>query len=85
MADNWRKSGLLGKDTRWRDADTAVTVLARCNGLRKIYKKNYPLRLVISTVNTPNRFSEQTFDMKLKASYQGHIILLKIVGNFKIL
>ena len=28
MADNWRKKGLLGKDTRWRDIDTTNTVLA---------------------------------------------------------
>ena len=35
MADNWRKKGLLGKDTRWRDIDTTNTVLARCYGLKK--------------------------------------------------
>ena len=29
MADNWRKRGLLEKDTRWRDIDTTNTVLAR--------------------------------------------------------
>ena len=28
MADNWRKKGILGKDTRWRDIDTTNTVLA---------------------------------------------------------
>ena len=57
MADNWRKRGLLGKDTRWRDIDTTNTVLARCYGLRIIHKENYPLRLVISTINTSTRFS----------------------------
>ena len=51
MADNWRKKGLLGKDTIWRDIDTTNTVLARCYGLRKIHKENYPLRLVVSTIN----------------------------------
>ena len=39
MADNWKKKGLLGKDTRWRDIDTTNTVLARCYGLRKIHKQ----------------------------------------------
>ena len=37
MADNWRKRGMLQKDTRWRDIDTMNTVLATCYGLRKIY------------------------------------------------
>ena len=67
-ADNWRKKGLLGEDTRWRDIDTMNTVLTRCNGLRKIHKENYPLRLVISTINTPTRFLEQNFNMILKNS-----------------
>ena len=50
IADNWRKRGLLGKDTRWRDIDTTNIALARWYGLRKIHKENYPLRLVISTI-----------------------------------
>ena len=57
--DDWRKRGPLGKDTRRRDIDTTNTVLARCYGLRKIHKENYPLRLIISTINTPTRFLEQ--------------------------
>ena len=68
MADNWRKRGLLGEDTRWRDIDTTNTVLARCYGLRKIHKENYPLRLVVSTINTPTRFLEQNFNTTLKNS-----------------
>ena len=82
MADNWRKKGLLGKDTRWKDIDTTNTVLARCYGLRKIHKENYPLRLVVSTINTPTRFLEQNFNM-IQIHYQSRIIQLKIVGNFK--
>ena len=27
MADNWRKTGLLGEDTRWRDIDTTNTIV----------------------------------------------------------
>ena len=50
MVDNWRKKGLLRKDTRWRDIDTTNTVLARCYGLRTIHKENYPLRLVFFVV-----------------------------------
>ena len=68
MADNWRKKGLLGKDTRWRDIDTTNTVLAKCYGLRKIHKENYPLRLVISTINSPTRFIGQNFNMILNNS-----------------
>ena len=68
MADNWRKRGLLGKDTRWRDIDTTNIVLARCYGMIKIHKDNYPLRLVISTINTPTRFLEQNFNIILKNS-----------------
>ena len=56
IMDNWRKKGLLGKDTIWRDIDTSNTVLARCYGLRKFHKENYPLRLVISIINTATRF-----------------------------
>ena len=50
---------------------------------KKIHKENYPLRLVISIINTPTRFYEQNFNMILKIHYQSQIILLKIVGNFK--
>ena len=42
--------------------------MARCYGLGKIYKKNYPLRAVISTNNTPTRILEQDFNMILKNS-----------------
>ena len=55
MADNWKKKGLLGKDTRWRDIDTTNTVFARCYGLKKNHKENYPLRLVVSTINTSSQ------------------------------
>ena len=68
MADNWRKKGLLGKDTRWRDIDTTNTVLARRYGLKKIHKENYPLRLVVSTINTPTRFLDQNFNIIVKNS-----------------
>ena len=68
MVDNWRKKGLLGKDTRWRDIDTTNTVLARCYGLRKIQKEKYSLRLVVWTINTPTRFLEKNFNMILKNS-----------------
>ena len=68
MADNWRKRGLLGEDTRWRDIDTTNTVLARCYGLRKIHEENYPLRLDVSTINTPTRFLEQNFYTIVKNS-----------------
>ena len=68
MADNWRKKGLFGKDTIWRDIDTPITVSARCYGLRKIHKENYPLRLVVSIINTPTRFKKKNFNMILKNS-----------------
>lgn len=68
MLDNWRKKGLLGKDIRWKDIDTTNTVLARCYGLRKIHKENYPLRLVISTINSPTKFLEKNFNLILKDS-----------------
>ena len=58
----------MGKDTRWKDIDTTNTLLARCNGLRKIYKESYPLKQVVSTINTPTRFLKQNFNMILKNS-----------------
>ena len=39
MADNWRKRGILGKVTRWRDVETKNTVLAE----EKLVKKTIPL------------------------------------------
>ena len=83
MADNWRKRGLLGKDTRRRDIDTTNTVLARCYGLRKIHKENYPLRLVISTINTPTRFLEldilsKSLNFFLTSSETGNSIYLRL-------
>ena len=68
MVDNWRKKGLLGKDTRWRDIYTTNTVLARCYGLRQIHKENYPLRLFVSTINTTTRFLEENFNLILENS-----------------
>ena len=56
MSDNWRRRGLLGEDTGWNDVDAINTVLPRCFVLIKIHKENYPLRLVISTINTPTKF-----------------------------
>ena len=58
----------MGKDTRWRDIDTTNTVLARCYGLRKVHKENYPLRLDVLTINTPTRFLEENFNMILQNS-----------------
>ena len=63
MTGHWRKRGLLGKDTRGTDVDTTNSVLVRYYGLRKIHKKTYPLRLVISTINTPTRLLEQNFNI----------------------
>ena len=72
MADNWRNFR-WGKYTRWRDVDTTNTFLARCYGLRKIDKENYPLRLVISAIiantitqysYTPTRFLERNTKQK---------------------
>lgn len=68
MLDNWRKKGLLGKDIRWTDINTEDTVLARCYGLRKIHKDGCPLRIVISTINTPTKFLEQNFNLILRDS-----------------
>ena len=42
--------------------------MTRCYGLRKIHKENYPLRLVVSTINTPTRILEENFNMILKNS-----------------
>ena len=39
-----------------------------CYGIRKIHNENYPLRLVISIINTPTRFLEPNFNMILKES-----------------
>ena len=68
IADNWRRKGPLGKDIRLRDIDTTNSVLARCYGLRKIHKENYPLRLVVSTINTPTRLLEQNLNIILENS-----------------
>ena len=46
---------------------TTNTVLARCYGLRKIHKEDYSLRLVISTINIPNRFLEHNRWIKVKS------------------
>ena len=66
MAENWKKKGLLEKDTRWGDVDTTNTVFAGCYNLKKIHKENYPLRLFNSTNNTPTRSLEQNLNMTQK-------------------
>ena len=58
---------------------------ARCSGIIRISKENYSLRLVISTINNPTTFLEQNSNILIKIRYQSQIILLKIVGNFKII
>ena len=83
MADNWRRKGLLGKNTGWRDIVTTNTVMARCYGLRKIHKGNNLLRVVISTINTPTRLLEQNFNMILKNSLSKSNYTVKNSGQFQ--
>ena len=84
MSDNWRKKKLLGKDTWWRDIDTANTVLARCYGFRKIHNENYALRrLVISNINTPTRFLEQYFNIILKNLLSKSNYTVKNIWDFQ--
>ena len=83
MADNWKKKGLSGKGTRWRDIDTTNTVLARCYRLRKIHKENYPLRLVVWTINKPTRFLEENFNMILKNSLSKSNYTVKNIWEFQ--
>ena len=65
MAANWRKRGLLRKDTRWRDIDTTNAVLAICYGLRKIHKKKSFSKDWISLINsTKFKFNGKFYKQK---------------------
>ena len=48
-----------------------------------MHKKNYPLRLVISTINTSTRFLEQNFNMTLKNSLSKSNYTLKNNWGFQ--
>ena len=50
---------------------------------RKIHKKNYSFRPVISTIRTPNRFLQQNFNMVLKNSLSKSNYTLKNSWEFE--
>ena len=65
------------------DIDTTNAVLARCYESRKIHKENHPLRLVVSTINTPTKFLEKNFNMILENSLSKYNYTVKNSWEFQ--
>ena len=51
--DRWRLKGYLGDNVERKHILVSETNIARCYGLPKIHKNDYPLRLVVSNVDSP--------------------------------
>ena len=65
--DEWRKLNLLGDKIERKDLITINTNLARMYGLPKVHKENWPLRPVVSYINTPSYFMAKFFNNILKS------------------
>ena len=58
--ENWRIKGYLGNDVKRKDLITDNTNIARMYGLPKTHKENYPMRPVVSCINSPTYFLAKT-------------------------
>ena len=52
LLENWRIKNFLGKNVTKKDISINNTILPRIHGLPKMHKKNFPLRSVVSLINT---------------------------------
>ena len=52
LLENWRVKNFLGKNITKKDISLNNTNLPRIYGLPKIHKENFPLRPVVSLINT---------------------------------
>ena len=64
--DEWRKLIFLGQKIERKYLITSNSNLARMYGLPKVHKANYPLRPVVSYINTPSYFMAKYFKNILK-------------------
>ena len=53
ILNDWRQRRFLGKDVKKHEINNDNSNLARAYGLPKIHKKNYPLRIIVSGINSP--------------------------------
>ena len=53
ILNDWRQKGYLGKDVKKHEINNDNSNLARAYGLPKIHKEYYPLRIIVSAINSP--------------------------------
>ena len=51
MLSRWKGKGLI--DLTYRKLRTTDGIIPRAYGLTKIHKQNYPLRIIVSSLNSP--------------------------------
>ena len=61
LLENWRIKGFSGKNLTKKDISINNIILPRIYGLPKIHKQNFPLRPVVSLINTPTYYICQSF------------------------
>lgn len=47
------KAGNFITPTKYRQLNSVVPLLPRAYGLPKVHKENFPLRIIVSSINTP--------------------------------
>lgn len=67
MLNSWREKCFLGINVRRCLVSSENTVLSRCYGLYKIHKKDFPLKIVVSTINSPTRRMKECLNNILKS------------------
>ena len=68
LLENWRVKDFLGKNVTKKDISLNNTMLPRIYGLPKIHKQNFPLRPVVSLINTPTYYMSKFFKKILRKS-----------------
>ena len=68
LLESWRIRGFLGKNPTKKDISMNNTILSRIYGLPKIHKQNFPLRPVVSLINTLTYYMSKIFATILKKS-----------------
>ena len=68
LLESWRIRGFLGKNPTKKDISINNTIIPRIYGLPKIHKQNFPLRPVVSLINTPTYYMSKFFEKILRKS-----------------
>jgi len=52
LISRWKNKGFID-DSTYKRSRTTDDIIPRAYGLAKIHKQNYPLRIIVSSINSP--------------------------------